>query len=169
MALFRSHSTSSQDLDKSRRFSGFDRGHRELPYWLFLSMHVGLYAVSIENSQPVEGCRDIEFNILALVKYLENFVRAAPDNIEFPFMSIFQYQHPPSFTHFRHSNVSVHLQDHMHLASTLLGKHCTHRIQGTFRSLHVIIHGRWLMCMRKNSEKIQWKMRCSSFNYLERG
>ena len=169
MALFRSHSTSSQDLDKSRRFSGFDRGHRELPHWLSLSMDVGLYAVSIENSQPIQGGRDVKFNILALVQYLENFVRAAPDNIEFSFMSIFRYQHPPWLTHFRHSNVSVHLQDHMHLASTFLGKHCTHRIEGTFRSLHVIIHGRWLMCMRSHSEKIQWKMGCSCFIYLERG
>ena len=117
-ALFRSHSTSSQNLDKSRRFSSFDRGHRELPHWLSLSMDVGLYAALIENSQPIEGCRDVEFNILALVQYLENFVRAAPDNIGFPFMSIFRHQHPPSFTDFRHSNVSVHLQDHMHLAST---------------------------------------------------
>ena len=132
-------------------------------------MDVGLYAVSIENSQPVEGCRDIEFNILALVQYLKNFVRAAPDHMEFPFMSIFWYQHPPSFAHFRLSNVSVHLQDHMHLVSTFLGKHCTHRIEGTFRSLHVIIHGRLFMCMRSHSEKIQWKMGCSSFIYLERG
>ena len=146
-----------------------DRGHRELPNWLSLSMDVGLYAVSIENSQPIEGGRDVKFNILALVQYLENFVRAEPDNIEFPFLSIFGYRHPPSFTHFRHCNVSVHLQDHMHLASTLLGKHCTHRIEGTFRSLHVIIHGRWLMCIRSHSGKIQWKMGCSSFIYLERG
>ena len=72
-------------------------------------MDLGLYAVSIENWQPIEGGRDVQFNILALVQYLENFVRAAPDNIEFPFMSIFRYQHPPSFTHLRHSNVSVHL------------------------------------------------------------
>ena len=108
-ALFRSHSTSSQDLDKSRRFSGFDWGHRELPHWLSLSMDVRFYAVPIENSRPIEGGRDVKFNILALVRYLENFVRAALDNIEFPFMSILRYQHPPSFTHFRHSNVSVHL------------------------------------------------------------
>ena len=120
-------------------------------------MDIGLYAVSIENSEPIEGCRDVEFNILALVQYLENFVRAAPDSIEFPFMSIFWYQHPPSFTNFRHSNVSVHLQDHMHLASRFLSKHCTHSIEGTFRSLHVIIHGRWFMCMRSRSGKIQWK------------
>ena len=103
--------------------------------------------------QPRGG--DVKFNILALVQCLENFVRAAPDNIEFPFMSIFRYQHTTSFTHFRHWNMSVHLQDHMHLASTFLGKHCTHRIEGTFRSLHVIIHGRWLMCMRSHSEKTQ--------------
>ena len=167
--LFRSHSTSSQNLDKSRRISSFDRGHRKLPYRLSLSMDVGFYAVSIENPQPIEGGRDVQFDILALVQYLEYFVRAAPDNIEFPFMSIFGHQHPPSFTDFRHSNVSVHLQDHMHLASTFLGKHCTHRIEGTFRSLHVIIHGRWFMCMRSHSGKIQWKMGCSSFIYLERG
>ena len=61
------------------------------------------------NSQPIEGGRDIQFNVLTLVQYLENFVRAAPDNIKFPFMSIFRHQHPPSFTHFRHSNVSVRL------------------------------------------------------------
>ena len=102
---------SSQDLDKSRRFSGFDRGHQKLPHWLSLSMDVGLYAVLIENLQPIEGGRHVKFNILALVQYLENFVRAAPGNIEFPFMSIFRYQHSPSFTDFRHSNVSVLLQD----------------------------------------------------------
>ena len=83
--------------------------------------------------------------------------------------AIFRYQHPPSFTDFRHSNVSVHLQDHMHLASTFLGKHWTHRIEGTFRPLHVIIHGRLFMCMRSHSGKIQWKIGCSSFMYLERG
>ena len=76
-ALSRSHSTSSKNLDKSRRFSSFDRGHRELPHRLSLSMDVGLYAVSIENSQPIEGGRDVKFNILALVQYLQNFVRAA--------------------------------------------------------------------------------------------
>ena len=53
-------------------------------------MDVGLYAVSIVNSPPIKGGRDVQFNILALVQYLENFVRAAPDNIKFPFMSIFQ-------------------------------------------------------------------------------
>ena len=84
-------------------------------------------------------------------------------------MSIFRYQYPHSFTNFRHLNVSVHLQDHMHLASMFLGKHCTHRTEGTFRALHVIIHGRWLMCMRSHSGKKQWKMGCSSFIYLERG
>ena len=168
MAPFRSHSLSSQNLDKSRRFSSFERGHQELPHRLSLSMDVGLYAVWVENSQPIEGCRNVEFNILALVQYLENFVRAAPDNIEFPFMSIFRYQHPPSFTDFRHSNVSVRLQDHMHLASTFLGKHCTHRIDGTFRSLHVIIHGGSFLCMRRHSGKIQWKMGCSSLSCVRR-
>ena len=169
MALFGSHSTSSHNLDKSRGFSSFDRGHRELPHQLSLSMDVGLYAVPIENSQPIKFGRDVQFNIVALVQYLENFVRAAPDNSEFPFMSIFWYQHPPSYTDFRHSNVPVHLQDHMHLASTFFGKHCTQGIEGTFRPLHVIIHGRWFMCMRSHSGKIQWKMGCSSFIYLERG
>ena len=111
----------------------------------------------------IEGDRDVKLNILALVQYLENSVRAPPDHIEFPLMSILRYQHPPSFTDFRHSNVLVHLQDHMHLASTFLCKHCTHRIEGTFRSLHVISHGRELMYMRSPSGKIQWKMGCSSF------
>ena len=45
----------------------------------------------------------------------------------------------------------------MHLASTFLGKHCTHRIKGTLRSLHVVIHSRKLMCMGSHSGKIQWK------------
>ena len=62
-------------------------------------MNVGLYAVPIETSQPIKGGRDVKFNILALVQYLENFVRATPDNINFPLMAIFRYQHPPSFTH----------------------------------------------------------------------
>ena len=57
----------------------------------------------------------------------------------------------------------------MHLASTFLGKHCTHRIEGTFSSLHVIIHGRWLMCMRSRSGEFHWKMGCLSLIYLERG
>ena len=72
-------------------------------------MDVRLYAVSIEKSQSIEEGRDVQFNVLALVQYLEDFVSAAPDNIEFPFMSIFRHQDPPSFFHFRHSNVSVHL------------------------------------------------------------
>ena len=38
-------------------------------------MDVGLYTVSIENSQPIEWGRDIQPNVLALVQYLENFVR----------------------------------------------------------------------------------------------
>ena len=65
--------------------------------------------------------------------------------------------------------MSLHLQDHMHLAWMVLGNFCTHRIEGTFRSLHVIIHGLWFMCMRSHSGKIQWKMGCLSFIYLERG
>ena len=64
--------------------------------------------------------------------------------------------------------MSVHLQSHMHLASTLFGKHCTHRIEGTLSSLHVIIYGRRFMCMRSHSEKIQWKMGCTSLINLER-
>ena len=129
-------------------------------------MDVGLYVVLIKNSQPIEGGRDVQLNILALVEYVENFVRAAPNNIEFPFMSIFRHQHPPSFHYFRHSNASVHLQDHMHLASTFLGKYCTHRIQGTFSSLHVIIHGRGFMCMRSHWGKCngKWGVRPSSIS-----
>ena len=52
-------------------------------------MDVGFYAVSIENSQPIEGGRDVQFDILALVQYLEYFVRAAPDNIERKVYSVF--------------------------------------------------------------------------------
>ena len=83
-------------------------------------MDVGLYVVSIKNSQPIQGGRDVQFNILALVEYLENFVTAAPSNIEFRFVLIFGQQHPRSLPHFRHSNVSVHLQDHRHLALTFV-------------------------------------------------
>ena len=90
-APFGPHSTFRQNLDKSRGVPGFDRWHREFPHWLSLSMDLGLYAVSINNSQPIVGGRDVQFNILALVQYLENFVRAAPNNMEFPFMSIFRH------------------------------------------------------------------------------
>ena len=50
------------------------------------------------------------------------------------------------------------LKPETHLASTFLGKHCTHRVEGTFSSMHVIIHGRRFMCMRTHSGKFQWKM-----------
>ena len=103
-------------------------------------MDVGLYVVSIKNSQPIQGGRDVRFKILALVEYLENFVTAAPSNIEFPFVLIFGQQHPGSHPHFRHSNLSVHLQDHMHPALTLLTNRGRHRIEGTLISMHVIIH-----------------------------
>ena len=42
-------------------------------------------------------------------------------------------------------------------------------VKGTLSLLHVIIHGRWLMCMRSHSGKIQWKMGCWSLIYAERG
>ena len=113
-------------------------------------------------AKPMEGGRNVQFNVLALVEHLKNFIWATPNNIEFPFVSISGYQHPPSLSHLRHSNVSVHLQDHVHLPSTFLGEHSTHRIEGTFSSMHVIIHGRRFMCMRSHSGKIQWKMGCTS-------
>ena len=56
----------------------------------------------------------------------------------------------------------------MHLASTFLGEHSTHRIEGTFSSMHVFIHGRRFICMRSHSGNIQWKMRCTSLIILER-
>ena len=117
-------------------------------------MDVGLSAVSIKNSQPIEGGRHGQFNILAFVEYLENFVRAAPNNIEFRFVSIFGHLHPPSFPRFRHSYVSVHLQDHMHLAGTFLSERCTHRIEGTLGSMHVIIASRRFMRVSNPSGKI---------------
>ena len=80
---------SSQNLNKSRGVPSLDRRQREFPHWLSLSMDVGLYAVSIKNSQPIEGGSHVQFNILALVEYLESFVTVAPNNIEFPFVSIF--------------------------------------------------------------------------------
>ena len=167
-ALFRFHSTSSQNLNKLRGVSSLDRRHREFQHSLSLPVDVGFYAVSIKNSQPMEGGRDVQFNVLALVEHLENFVRVTPNNIEFPFVSIFGHQHPPSLSHFRHSNVSVHLQDHMHLASTFFSKHCTHRMEGTFSSMYVIFHGRRFMRVRSHSGKIQWKMGCTSLINLER-
>ena len=120
-------------------------------------MDVGLYAVSIENSQPIEGGRDVKSNILALVQYLESFVRAAPDNIEFPFMSIFRYQHQPSLTHFRGSNVSVHLQDHMHLASTFLGKHCTNLWDFYSTKAQTLGPGQFRALARKHVFVLQYK------------
>ena len=131
-------------------------------------MEVGLWAVSIEDSQPIEGGRDVQFNILPLVEYLENFVSAAPNNIELPFVSILGHLHLPLLPHFRRSNMSVHLQDHMHLVSTFLSKQCSHRIGGTLSSMHVIIHGRSFMRVRSHSAKIQWKMGCRSLINLER-
>ena len=133
-----------------------------------MPVDVGLYAVSIKGSQAIEGGRDVQLNVLALVEHLQKFVRAAPNNIEFPFVSIFRHQHPPSLTHFRHSNVSVHLQDHMDLVSTFLSKHCTYRIEDTLSSMHVIIHGRRFMRVRSHSGKIQWKMGCTPLLNLER-
>ena len=121
--------------------SSLDRRHQEFPHCLSLLVDLGLYAVAIENSKPIEGGRDVQFNILALVEQFKNFAWATPNNIEFPFMSIFRHQHLPSLPHFRHSKVSVHLRDHMHLASAFLSKHCTHRIEGTFSSMHVVIQG----------------------------
>ena len=41
-ALFRSHSASSQNLNKSRGISGLHRRHRKFPHWLSLAMDVGL-------------------------------------------------------------------------------------------------------------------------------
>ena len=64
--------------------------------------------------------------------------------------------------------MSLHLQAHMHLASMFLGKHCTHRMEGTFGLLHVIIHSPRFMCMRSHSGKVQWKMGCTSLIDLER-
>ena len=107
-------------------------------------------------------------NVLVLSGHLENFVSAAPNNIQFPFVSIFGHQNPISLPHFRHPNMSVHLQDHMHLASAFLSKHCRHRIQGTFSLKHVTIHGRRFMRVISHSGKIQWKMGCTSLVNVER-
>ena len=93
--------------------------------------------------------------MFALVEHHKNFRWAILSNIESPFVSIFEYQHPPSLSWFRQSNVSVHLQDHIHLASAFLSEHCTHTIEGTFGLMHVIIHGQRFMCMRRHSGKIQ--------------
>ena len=165
---FRSHSASSQNLNKVRGGSSLDRGHQEFPRWLSLPVDVGLYAVAIKNSQPIEGGRDVQVHILSLVEHLKNFVRATSNNMEFPFVSIFGYQHQPWLPHIRQSNVSVHLQDHMHLASAFLSKHCTHRIEGTFSSMHVIIHGQRFMRATIHSGKTPWKMVCTPLINLER-
>ena len=46
--------------------------------------------------------------------------------------------------------MTVFLQKDMHLASTFLGEHSAHRIEGTLSSMHVIIHDRGFMCMRSH-------------------
>ena len=71
--------------------------------------NVEVYAVAIENAQPIEGDRDVQLNVLALVEHLKNFMWAKPNNIEFPVVSMFGYQHPPSLSHLRLSSVSVDL------------------------------------------------------------
>ena len=88
-ALSRSHLMSSQNLNTSRGVSSLDRRHREFQNQPSLSIEVGLYAVLLKKSEPIEGGRDVKFNVFALVEYLQNFVRAAPDNIEVPFVSMF--------------------------------------------------------------------------------
>ena len=113
--------------------------------------------VRLKTHNPSKGAGMSNFNVLALVEHLNNFVRATPKDIEFPLVSIFGHQHRPSLPHFRHSNMSVHLHDHMHLASAFLSKHCTHRIKSTFRSMHVNIHGRSSMRVRSHSGKINGK------------
>ena len=123
-------------------------------------MDVGLYAVTIENTQPVEGGRDVQFNVLAFIEHLENFVWATPHNIQLPFMSIFGYQYPPSLPHLSHSNVPVHLQDHMHLAFALLSEHSAHGIESAFSSMHVVMESRRFRCMRGGSWEIQGEMWC---------
>ena len=56
-----------------------------------LPMDVEIYAVVIEDTQPVEGGRDIQFNFLAVVEHLENFVWATTNKIEFSFVSTIRY------------------------------------------------------------------------------
>ena len=101
-------------------------------------MDVGLYAVAIGNLQPVEVSTDVQFYILADVEHPKNFVWTTSKNIPFSLVSIFQYYHPPSLSPLRQSHVLVHLQDHMHLASTFLSEPGAHRIEGAFSSMHVI-------------------------------
>ena len=50
-----------------------------------LEVDVGLYAVAMENTQPIEGGRDVQFNLLALVEHLENSVWTTLNNIEVSF------------------------------------------------------------------------------------
>ena len=64
--------------------------------------------------------------------------------------------------------MSVHLQNHMHVASAFLSHYDAHRIQGTFTSMHVIISGRRFMCMRSRLEKIQRKVGYMSLINLQR-
>ena len=55
----------------------------------------------------------------------------------------------------------------MHLVWAFLSEHCTHRVKGTFSTMHVIIHSRRFMCMRRRLEKVQRKMGCTSLINLE--
>ena len=167
-AILESHSTSSQNLNKSRRSSSLDRWHRKFPHWVSLPIDAGLCAVAIKKVQPIEGGRDVPFAVLALVEHLKSFVWATPNIIEFSLVSIFRYYHPPSLPNLRHSNSSVRLQDHMHLAWTFLREHAAHIIEGTFGPMHVITEGRRFICMRSHSGKIQRKMGCTSLINVDR-
>ena len=67
-AKFDASWTSSQNLNESRERPSLDRWHRKFPHRLSLSMDERLYAVAMENTQPVEGRRNVQFNVLAFIK-----------------------------------------------------------------------------------------------------
>ena len=73
--------------------------HLKFPHWWSLPVDVGLYAVAIENAQPIEGGRDVQFTALVVVEHLKNFVCTTPNNIEFSLVSISSYYICPNIQH----------------------------------------------------------------------
>ena len=45
------------------------------------------------KAQPVEGGEDVQFNVRAHVDRFQNFVWTTPNNVQFPFLSIFGHHH----------------------------------------------------------------------------
>ena len=58
--FFGPYSTSSQNFQELRGRSSLDRWHWKFPHWLSLLRDVGVNAIAIEKTQPVEEGRDVQ-------------------------------------------------------------------------------------------------------------